>query len=213
MANSNNNPRATTQSAIPHTRLVEALPPLPGRDGGSTPQLSITTQLPYHDNPTDDDINLAELQSHLRTQLSPPGYEPMYDYLRSQQRPQDYSQMSNQPPLYTPSETHFNPNVRHSNSDVQEPYRDEPFVVTIENAWDGEEGEGHDGVVVQPPSYLELYRQHQHELEMQRLENEFETDGSPTEQAEELVKWVVAMLLVCLTVAGVGTAFNWGRPM
>lgn len=196
-----------TPDTIPHPRSSEDLPALPSRNGQASPQLSITTQLPYHDDPNNDDINLATLQAHLRTQLSPPGYEPMYDYLRSQQRPQDYAQMSGQPPLYTPSEAHSSP-VR-----VQEPYRDEPFVVNIEGSWDGgddSEGAGGDGEV-RPPSYLELYRQH--EAEMRRLANEFDTDGSPTEQAEELVKWVVAMLLVCLTVAGVGTAFNWGRPM
>lgn len=41
---------------------------------------------------------------------------------------------------------------------------------------------------------------------------EFEIEGTPTEQTEEICKWVVAMLLVALTVACVGTAFNWGRP-
>ncbi len=38
-----------------------------------------------------------------------------------------------------------------------------------------------------------------------------EGDESPAEETEELVKWVVAMLFVGLTVACVGTAFNWGR--
>lgn len=186
---------ANASSSIPQTRLTDPLPPLPLSDLQTHPQLTISTQIPYHDDPADDDITLATLQTHLRAQLSPPGYEPMYDYLRSQQRP--HINIHIQPPLYTPSQT--SPNA------TQEPYRDEPFVVTILE----EEDEDVDASQP-PPSYNELY--HQHEMEMQRLVREFDTEDSPAEQTEELVKWVVAMLLVCLTIAGVGTAFNWGRP-
>jgi len=82
---------------------------------------------------------------------------------------------------------------------MQEPYRDEPFVVTILEEDDA-------NAQPPPPSYNELYRQH--EIEMR----DFDTEDTPAEQTEELVKWVVAMLLICLTIAGVGTAFNWGRP-
>jgi hypothetical protein len=187
-----------TTTSITHARLTEALPPLPL---SSTPQLTISTQIPYHDDPADDDITLATLQSHLRAQLSPPGYEPMYDYLRSQQRPTIHIQI--QPPVYAPS---YVPRSRSAEL-VEERYRDEPFVVTIL------EDQAEDADISQPPppSYTELYRQH--EIEMQRLVRDFDTEDSPAEQTEELVKWVVAMLLVCLTIAGVGTAFNWGRPM
>jgi hypothetical protein len=50
------------------------------------------------------------------------------------------------------------------------------------------------------------------EMQLQNLVREFDMDGSPAEQTEELVKWVVSMLLIALTIACVGTAFNWGKP-
>lgn len=83
---------------------------------------------------------------------------------------------------------------------AEESYRDEPepFVVLIR-----------DGDADEPPSYNELYRQH--EMEMEGLGAQLDNEETPAEQTEELVKWVVAMMLICLTVAGVGTAFNWGR--
>lgn len=61
-----------------------------------------------------------------------------------------------------------------------------------------------------PPSYNELYRQN--ELELQTLSEETYTYGTPAEQAEALVKWVVAMLLIGLTIAALGMALNWGGP-
>ncbi len=60
-----------------------------------------------------------------------------------------------------------------------------------------------------PPSYSELFNRRQTDLDA--LTREFDGADSPAEQTEELVKWVVAMLFVALTVACVGTAFNWGR--
>jgi len=191
MANQNQHHRRT--SSIPHTRLTEPLPPLPLSELQVQPQvqLTISTQIPYHDDPAEDDITLATLQAQLRAQLSPPGYEPMYDYLRSQQRPQHQIHIQIQPPIYTTSNA--------PRGVMQEPYRDEPFVVTILEEDDA-------NAQPPPPSYNELYRQH--EIEMR----DFDTEDTPAEQTEELVKWVVAMLLICLTIAGVGTAFNWGRP-
>jgi len=152
--------------------------------------LSIATQLPYRDDPAEDNISLADLQTQLR---SPPGYEPMYDYLRSHQG------LNIRPPIYIPS---IHPSLPAGNT-FEELYRDETFVVQIV---DGEA----ENAAQPPPSYQELYRQH--EIDMMRLQHEFDTDGTPAEQVEELVKWVVAMLMLCLTIAGVGTALNWGRP-
>lgn len=163
-------------------RLSQTLPPLPQylpmNDLNQTPQLSISTQIPYHDD-------LAE-EEHSPSQ--PPGYEPMYDYLRSHQR------ISLPLPDYECSNTS-------EQSIPQAEYHDEPYVVTINE---------NDTTQPPPPSYSELYRQN--EQEMDRLMRQFDMDGTPAEQTEELVKWVVAMMLICLTIAAVGTAFNWGRP-
>lgn len=179
------------EPSIPHVRLSQPLPPLPlslpMNDLIPPPQLSISTQIPYHDDPSENALLVAE---HSPSQ--PPQYMPMYDYLRShqQQRP------SHLPPAYVcPIPTSADPSI------PQEAYRDEPFVVTIIE---------HDTTQPPPPSYNELYQEN--EREIQRLMRQFETEDTPTEQTEELVKWVVAMLLICLTIAAVGTAFNWGRP-
>lgn len=82
----------------------------------------------------------------------------------------------------------------------QEPYRDEPFVVTIDSS-------------PPPPSYHEIYRQHEIEMDNMQRAMSSESDEDPAEQIEDIYKWIVAMLLIVLTVACVGTAFNWGRPM
>lgn len=84
---------------------------------------------------------------------------------------------------------------------TQDEYHDEPYIVTINE---------NDTTQPPPPSYNELYRQN--EQDMDSLLRQFDMDGTPAEQTEELVKWVVAMLLICLTIAAVGTALNWGRP-
>ncbi|CZT11607.1 hypothetical protein WAI453_004636 [Rhynchosporium graminicola] len=168
--------------SIPLARLSQRLPPLPlyipmTEEPILLPHLSISTQIPYHDDPAEDE----------HTSSQPPGYEPMYDYLRSHQRISEVPtnrQCPNTPYLSIP----------------EEQYRDESFVVTI---IDGDSGQ-------QPPSYNELYRQN--EQERDRLMREFEIEGTPSEQLEEMVKWVVSMLLICFTVAFAGTAFNWGRP-
>lgn len=111
----------------------------------------------------------------------------MYDYLRKRERARSES-------LHVPAYAAANSNTP---NETAEPYRDEPFIVIIEDG--GED----DGTQPPPPSYNELYRQN--EIEMETLMREFEIDGTPAEQSEELFKWVVAMLLVGLTVACVGT--------
>ncbi|PVH81296.1 hypothetical protein DL98DRAFT_171601 [Cadophora sp. DSE1049] len=175
-------PQHHRDPSIPHARLSQTLPPipqsLPMNDLIQAPQLSISTQIPYHDDPAEDEHSPSQ----------PPGYEPMYDYLRSHQR------------ISLPLPDYECPNTSEQ-SIPQDEYHDEPYVVTIiEN----------DTTQPPPPSYNELYRQN--EQEMDRLMRQFDMDGTPAEQTEELVKWVVAMLLICLTIAAVGTAFNWGRP-
>ncbi|KAH7327452.1 hypothetical protein BKA65DRAFT_510619 [Rhexocercosporidium sp. MPI-PUGE-AT-0058] len=168
--------------SIPHARLSQTLPPLPPslpmNDLILPPQLSVSTQIPYHDDPADDEHSPSQ----------PPGYEPMYDYLRSHQRI----------PLLPPDHECQNTSDQ---SIPPDQYHDEPFVVTILEG---------DTTQPPPPSYNELYRQNEQELD--RLMRQFDMDGTPAEQTEELVKWVVAMLLICLSIAAVGTAFNWGRP-
>jgi len=59
-----------------------------------------------------------------------------------------------------------------------------------------------------PPSYEELYMEDRDRRELQSVVREFDIDAVP---AEEICKFIVAMLLIALTVAAVGTAFHWGK--
>jgi hypothetical protein len=189
------------QISIPVVRLSQPLPPLPSPSPAPNqalplnnfpPQLSISTQIPYRDDPSDEDEEVADSAQSL-----PPCYEPMYDYLRSQRRPPTALDLA----APCPSNTNPEPPL--------EPYRDEPFIVQILSSPSSPSSAG-----PPPPSYHELYTQNENEMEMQlqNLVREFDMDGSPAEQTEELVKWVVSMLLIALTIACVGTAFNWGKP-
>ena len=121
----------------------------------------------------------------------PPSYEPMYDYLRSQQRPIHLLPPSpNSIPLLPTSEL----------ESEQERYRDEPFVIQIDP--------DHDIFQPPPPSYEELYIEDQNDRELESLVREFDVNTTP---AEEICKFIVAMMLIALTVALVGTAFHWGQ--
>lgn len=173
------------ETPVPHVRLTQPLPPLPLSN--MPPQLSIATHIPYRDDPEEEEI---EVDGRLQSELSPPGYEPMFNYLRSQQRPNVH------PPLYNNCQT-----ISHATIEI--PYRDEPFIISIveEDVDDGAQP---------PPSYTEIYNPN--EIEMRNLLQTYDLDGTPAEQTEEICKWVVAMLLIGLTIAGVGTAFNWGQP-
>jgi hypothetical protein len=173
------------ETSVPHIRLIQPLPPLPNR---RPHQLSIS--IPYRDDPEEDE-EVGELEG-LQTERSPPGYEPMYDYLRSQQRP-------NSQALYHDCQT-----LPHSSA-AEIPYRDRPFVITMT---DHEHGPS--DTTQPPPSYNEIYNPN--EIEMRNLLQQYGLDGTPAEQTEEICKWIVAMLLIALTIAGVGTAFNWGQP-
>lgn len=82
---------------------------------------------------------------------------------------------------------------------AEEVYRDEPFVIAIE----------HDLSQPPPPSYEELYIEDQNRRELQVLAGDVDVDVEG-HSAEEVCKFVVAMLLFALTVACAGTAFHWG---
>lgn len=167
------------QSSIPHVRLTQPLPPLPLPLDDIPPRLlSIETRIPYRDDPEDEEEELLSA----RSPSQPPRYEPMHDYLRSRQ------QMIPQVPLC--------PSNSNQQNASEARYRDEPFVVTILES-------GEDASQPPPPSYNELYREN--EIEMENLRREFDLDGTPAERTEMICKWIVAMLLIALTVACVGT--------
>lgn len=176
--------------SVPQARLSQPLPPLP------LPLDDILLQEPYRDDPEraeqgEDAAESAEASEEDRSEplpLEPPEYQPMHDYLRQQQRRN--SQAGDDPGLG---------NMRIvTNTSPTQPYRDdpdEPFVINIFEQ--------------PPPSYNDLCREH--EIEMQNLEQTLEEEADPAERSEDICKWIVAMLLIALTVASVGTAFNWGR--
>lgn len=169
-------------TSISRARLTQSLPPLPGED-------AVPIE-PYHDDPADDeDTEDGEGMEGNQTDMNdPPGYEPMHDYLVSrvrrlaQMRPPEYA-------LSSQDHTHDIP-LQH-----QEPYRDDPFIITI------------DPNQPPPPSYEALYIQTQRELEI--LNEEIDPDIS---HAEDVCKWLVSMILITLTIIAVGFAFNWGHP-
>ncbi|KAJ5041521.1 uncharacterized protein L3040_005106 [Drepanopeziza brunnea f. sp. 'multigermtubi'] len=191
------------------------------------PQLSITTHLPpdnayaikrsTRNSPSSSSSSPSSLGStptsfsppDLLSDHDPPKYEPMFDYLRS--RPQPPFPPSPSFPRQSPPHRPHRPCPGPvPTSAVAIPYRDNPdgpFVVTIATDTDGDVDA--DAGQPPPPSYEDLYWQQ--EADARSLMRQFDMDSSPAEQTEELVKWVVAMLLICLTVAAVGTAFNWGR--
>lgn len=178
--------------SIPNTRLSQPLPPLP------LPLNDLPPPIPYRDEPeaVENEGETGEVEANQAEALpsEPPEYQPMYDYLRSHQ-------LRNSPaPEYCP--TPGNLRIMTGPPPPFAPYRDEPepFVVEIDA----------DTSQPPPPSYTDLYREH--EIEMQNLERTLEAEGDPIERTEDICKWVVAMLLITLTVASVGTAFNWGRP-
>ncbi|CCD49161.1 hypothetical protein BofuT4_P030370.1 [Botrytis cinerea T4] len=147
-------------TSISRARLTQSLPPLPGED-------AVPIE-PYHDDPADDeDTEDGEGMEGNQTDMNePPGYEPMHDYLVSrvrrlaQMRPPEYA-------LSSQDHTHDIP-LQH-----QEPYRDDPFIITI------------DPNQPPPPSYEALYIQTQRELEI--LNEEIDPDIS---HAEDVCKWL-----------------------
>ncbi|KAM3084094.1 hypothetical protein ACMFMG_001799 [Clarireedia jacksonii] len=185
-------PNHHRSTSIPRARLTQSLPPLP--------QENIESHAPYHDDPADDEQEGDRQEEDREEEVTggdeanpndlgqPPQYEPMHDYLAARVR--RLAQM--RPPGYESSTDQSSP------EDIplvpQEPYRDEPFVITI----DADQP---------PPSYETLYIQTQTELE--RLEQELNWDAN---HAEDICKWLVSMLLITLTIIAAGFAFNWGKP-
>ncbi|KAJ8058921.1 hypothetical protein OCU04_011906 [Sclerotinia nivalis] len=168
-------------TSIPRARLTQSLPPLPEED---TIPLA-----PYHDDPADDEIAevIEGIEGNQANMNEPPEYEPMHDYLASRVR--RLSQMW--PPEY---ESSLQDHTNDIPLQYQEPYRDDPFIITI------------DSNQPPPPSYEALYIQRQAELEM--LNDEDLDIG----HAEDVCKWLVSMILITLTIIAVGFAFNWGHP-
>ncbi|KAI9642429.1 hypothetical protein NHQ30_009234 [Ciborinia camelliae] len=169
-------------TSISRARLTQSLPPLPEEDA--------VHLAPYHDDPADDEVDtvIEGIDGNQANMNEPPGYEPMHDYLASRVR--RISQM--RPPEYESSSldhTHDIP-LQH-----QEPYRDDPFIITI------------DPNQPPPPSYEALYIQTRAGLDI--LNDEIDPDIG---HAEDICKWLVSMVLITLTIVAVGFAFNWGHP-
>ncbi|KAG9238030.1 hypothetical protein BJ875DRAFT_94777 [Amylocarpus encephaloides] len=190
MANQDRHHQRST--SVPHTRLLQSLPPTP------LPQLNIPPPQIYLDDPgsaeeDEGDGAAGDIRMDNRTARpsQPPEYQPMHDYLRSKQL------TSSNPPAYGSSPSTLQV-VTEPAPSLEEPYRDGPFVITIESA-------------PPPPSYYDIFRQH--EIELDNMQRALESDSDLAEQTEDIYKWVVAMLLIILTVACVGTAFSWGRPI
>ncbi|RDL31071.1 uncharacterized protein BP5553_09860 [Venustampulla echinocandica] len=173
-------------------RLSQSLPPLPG----SPDAIAFQTLAPYRDEPEqeqqsgeDEEDESKAMTTPRAPDSQPPEYEPMYDYLRSKtpEAPQAYG---TSPPhglclVVGPA--------------PQEPYRDEPLQ------------EPDDDSQHPPPSYQDLYRERERDIELGNLERELGlADSDPQEQVEDIFKWLVAMLIIILTLAAVATAFNVG---
>lgn len=187
---SNQRSQRARSTSVPHTRLLQSLPPVPLPLEDIVPRI----QVPYRDDPESAEREVEEERIEGATPQSsdPPGYQPMYDYLRSKQV------TSAHPPAYGSSPASSSLRiVTEAPPSLEEPYRDEPFVIAIDSS-------------PPPPSYHEIYRQH--EIEMDNMQRALDSESDPAEQTEDIYKWIVAMLLIVLTVSCVGTAFNWGRP-
>lgn len=171
-----------SSSSISRARLTQSLPPLPQEDE--------IPPVPYHDDPGDDEIAevMEGIEGNQGNTNEPPGYEPMHDYLASRVR--RLAQM--RPPEYEVSSQDQTNDIPLQH---QEPYRDDPFIITI------------DPNQPPPPSYEALYIQTQTALEILNGEQDPETG-----HAEDICKWMVSMILITLTIIAVGFAFNWGHP-
>jgi len=135
----------------------------------------------YRDDPSDDE-NADGLA--VPAALSPPGYVSMFEYLRD--RAKHFPNLPVPTFGYTPTVVNVTPDLPD-----HEPYRDDPCVVEIDPP---------------PPAYEAIPAPPQAELQYESWD-----DDSVTWTAEEFLKWLICMLLLALSVVGVGTAFNWGR--
>ena len=131
----------------------------------------------------------------------PPEYEPMYDYLRSRPPPIHFRTSPNSNTFLSPTSHPQSPVEYVSFTDEER-----PFIITLSPLSPHTRGEP------LPPSYEELFQQYrcpQQRDELQDMVQEMNTRG---ERAEDVGKFLIGMLILALTVVGVGTAFNWGKP-
>lgn len=171
-------------------RLSQSLPPLPGSPHG----IAFRILEPYQDEPAqeprsgDEEDESKAVTASSTPDSQPPEYEPMYDYLRSK--------TPEAPEIYGISPPHGQCPI--AGPVPQEPYRDEPFEEPVDDSQP-------------PPPYRDLYRERDRDIELANLERELGlTHSNPREQAEDIFKWLVAMLIIFLTLGAVGTAFNVG---
>ena len=130
----------------------------------------------------------------------PPEYEPMYDYLRSRPPPINFRTSPN-------SNTFLSP-TSHPQSPVDFfTYTDEerPFIITLSPLSPHTRGEP------LPPSYEELFLQYRCPQQRGELQDMVQTMNNRGEWAEDLCKFLIGMLILAVTVVGVGTAFSWGK--
>ncbi|TQS33189.1 hypothetical protein Golomagni_06473 [Golovinomyces magnicellulatus] len=167
--------------------------------------------VPYKDVPEH-----GEEESRLdcsSSELPLPSYEPMHDYLRRQHALFMPTTLILATPMTIPTTTTIQPELTaHSISSppslTSSSRSDEPFLIDISDA-------------STPPSYDNIHHS-QHEVEMQTfwgitgdleetvmVEQEEEDDDNLL--IEDLVKWVLVMLMISLTIAFIGTLLDWGR--
>ncbi|POS85839.1 hypothetical protein EPUL_005224 [Erysiphe pulchra] len=159
--------------------------------------IGIESLKPYQDNPLDEE----DVKTPTGTDIPLPNYEPMHDYLRRQNA--RFMTTVESSTLSRP----FPDNNYHPPSPY---YTDEPFLINL------------DDTEAPPPSYDILHQQHDYELQSLRgffmnggvdafIEEEDDQEDDTGLQFEDLVKWVIVMLMISLIVAFVGTLFDWGR--
>jgi len=144
-------------------------------------------------------------------QSKPPDYTPMYDYLRSSRRPVHAFTSPNSNAFLSPTSRPESP-VEFGNVDFRSYHDnvDHPFVITLSPLSPHSRPPQNPGDECLP-SYEELYLQHpspRRQDELYELVRQMDTAG---DRAEEICKFVVGMVLLTLTVVGVGLAFNWGK--
>lgn len=134
----------------------------------------------------------------------PPEYEPMYDYLRSHPRPIN--------PFTSPNSNTFLSPTSHPQSPVDyTPYSDEPFVINLSPLSPHTQSPNPHLGEAAPPSYEELYLQHptpRRQDELLELVRQMDSEGN---RAEDICKFVIGMVILALSVVGVGLALNWGK--
>ncbi|KAI1004223.1 hypothetical protein K3495_g3988 [Podosphaera aphanis] len=160
---------------------------------GLSVHLSICSYEPYRDDVDEEDEEEEDNEDDVDDDTpasvnnAPPPYQPMYDYLRQCSISQ--------------CET-FDSSYAYSLDSSCPPYSDRPFIVQISES--------------ESSTYFFDNLNMQQELTLGIFEDDHltnqENDIGDSFETEDFVKWIVMMMIVCLTVASVGTAFDWGRP-